>query len=97
MEGRPVAAGLLTVPHKEASDRLIIDRRLVNAVEKRLSWATLPSGAQIGQLRIPTGYALRGSGDDLSNFFYFLENPRGAREGCAIGRRFHGSEKPGLN
>jgi len=94
--GRPVVAGLFSVPHKPESDRLIIDRRGSNMLERRLHWARLPSGSQLGLIRIPKGQVLRGSGDDLSSFFYLLENPPATRRFCAVGRKFRGSDEPAL-
>ena len=95
--GRALTAGLFTVPHKQSSDRLIIDRRPANATERRLQWAHLPSGVQFGQIRIPPDCVLRGSGDDLSSFFYLLENPACWRSHCAIGRKFRAEDEPELN
>ena len=42
--GKALAAGLFCVPHKESKDRLIIDRRAMNSIESRLSWAELLHG-----------------------------------------------------
>jgi len=69
LHGRPLVAGLFTVAHKPASDRLIVDRRPANATERRLVWAKLPSGSQFGQVRLAPDQCLRGSGEDLQNFF----------------------------
>jgi hypothetical protein len=92
-EGRPVLAGIFAVPHKTNSDRLIVDRRAANSLEHRLRWATLPNGCQFAQLRLAPHETLRASGDDLSNYFYLLENPERWRSRCGLGRPFLGSEE----
>ena len=43
-----------------------------NWCEKRFNWARLPCGPQLSRLLIPRGCGVRGSGDDLKNFFYNL-------------------------
>ena len=93
--GRKLVSGLFTVEHKAESDRLIIDRRALNAGEHRLKWCTLPHGSLLTQIRLGPGEVLRGSGDDLSNYFYLLSNPPNWRHRCAIGRPFYGRELPG--
>ncbi len=92
LHGRPLVAGLFTVPHKNSSDPLIIDRRPANSTEKRLVWARPPSGAQLAQFRVAPDKCLRASGEDLSSYFYLLENPRHTRHRCAVGRPFWGSD-----
>ena len=72
--GNIVSAGLFAVPHKPDSDRIICDRRPLNELERRLVWARLPHGALLTQLIVPKGFSVRGSGDDLSNYFYLLEH-----------------------
>ena len=94
--GRRIVAGLFTVPHKVESDRLIIDRRPQNATESRLMWSELPHGSLLGQIRLSPKSHLRGSGDDLSNYFYLLENPPNWRPRCAFGRAFSGPEASAL-
>ena len=59
--GKPVKGGLFCVAHKIYSDRLINDRRPLNAREHRLKWCDLPK---------EPSESVRGSGDDLSNYFY---------------------------
>ena len=73
LHGKPIVAGLFTVPHKETSDRLIIDRRAANQIERRLVWAKLPSGALLARIRLPPGKCLRGSAEDLSSFSICLK------------------------
>jgi len=46
--GKPLTGGLFCVPHKPTSDRLINDRRPLNAKEKRLDWSRLPAGHSPG-------------------------------------------------
>ena len=94
VDGAPVTAGLFCVPHKAQSDRLIVDRRKANAIEARLNWSWLPNGAQLGQLQLNADEDVRGCGEDLSNYFYLLENPPDIRGRAAIGRGFYGSEVP---
>ena len=72
--GNIVSAGLFAVPHKPDSDRIICDRRPLNELERRLVWAKLPHGALLTQLIVPKGFSVRGSGDDLSNYFYLLQH-----------------------
>ena len=49
-DGRQLLAGMFGVPHKEAVDRLIFDRRPQNAEELRIAWARLPNGVQFCRL-----------------------------------------------
>ena len=94
--GKPVTAGLFTAPHNKASDRLIVDRRSANALERRLGWAVLPSGAQFAQIRIPADSTVRGSGEDLASFFYLLEGTEKWHHFSTVGRPFFGHEEPEL-
>ena len=41
-DGRPLLAGWFAVPHKEGSDRLILDRRPQSATESRLHPSVWP-------------------------------------------------------
>ena len=70
--GRPSRAGLFAVVHKPASDRMIVDRRNANCLERRLGWCSLPHGCQLSFVRLAPGECLRGSGDELSNYFWLL-------------------------
>ena len=72
--GKIVSGGLFAVPHKPASDRIICDRRPINELERRLIWARLPHGCLLTQILLPKGHSIRGSGDDLSNYFYLLKH-----------------------
>ena len=84
--GRELIAGLFIVPHKDESDRLIIDRRPQNAIESRMRWATLPHGSLLCQLHLQPDEDVRGSGDDVSNFFYLLRRSHETAGRNAFGR-----------
>ncbi len=74
-EGRKIIrGGLFAVPHKEASDRLINDRRPLNARERKLGWCELPAGPMLAQLILEKTESIRASGDDLSNYFYLIKH-----------------------
>ena len=73
-DGRVISGGLFAVPHKAESDRIIFDRRPQNELERRLVLAKLPHGSLLTQIILPKGYSIRGSGDDLANFFYLLKH-----------------------
>ena len=94
--GRKLLAGVFAVPHKSDSDRLIFDRRLQNATEHRLQWCTLPHGSQLTQIRLEANEHVRGSGDDLSNYFYLLSHQPNWRSRSAFGRVFAGAEAAAL-
>ena len=49
-DGSPLVGGLFCVAHKAEVDRLINDRRPLNAVEGRLFWAQLPHGCLLSSL-----------------------------------------------
>eukprot|EP00972_Heterocapsa_arctica_P006333 929996-Heterocapsa_arctica.AAC.1 len=89
-------AGLFTVPHKVDTDRLINDRRPQNATESGLRWGELPRGSLLGQIRLLPNQHVRGSGDDLSNYFCLLEKPPNWCPRCAFGRMFAGPEAAAL-
>ena len=71
-DGRLLLAGLFAVPHKEDSDRMIFDRRPRNFEEVRLGCAKLPHGSQFCRLILEPSETIRGSGEDLSTYFYQL-------------------------
>ena len=60
-------------PQKK-SDRLINNRRPLNAHEGRLFWADLPHGAMLSQLILQPNEVLRAHGADLENYFYSLKH-----------------------
>ena len=70
--GNIISAGLFAVPHKETSDRVICDRRPQNQIERRMVWAKLPHGCMLTQIILHPDCSIRGSGDDLSNYFFYL-------------------------
>ena len=72
--GRPVTAGFFAVPHKPETDRIITDRRPQNSTEDRLEWAELPQGCLLCQLILHDDESVRGSGDDISNYFHLLKH-----------------------
>ena len=72
--GRKLLAGIFTVPHIAESDRLIIDSRPQNSTEHRLRWCTLPHGSLLTQIHLGPREHIRGSGDDLRNYFHLLRH-----------------------
>ncbi len=72
--GNVITGGLFCVKSKPLFDRLINDRRPFNAVEDQLGWAELPQGCMYCQAVLGPGDSIRGSGDDLSNYFYMLQH-----------------------
>ena len=70
---RKLLAGLFCVKHKLETDRLsFLQMPPKNATGRRLGWCTLPHGLQFTDLVLEPTETLRGSGDDLSNYFYQL-------------------------
>ena len=91
-KGNVISGGLFAVPHKPQTDRIICDRRPINELERRLIWAKLPHGALLTQIILPKEYSLRGSGDDLSNYFYLLHHrPDWIHRNC-VGKVVRGSD-----
>ena len=90
-QGRIISGGLFAVPHKPHSDRIICDRRPLNELERRLVWAKLPHGALLTQIIVPKGHSIRGSGDDLSNYFYLLKHKEEWLPRNTIGQPVSGS------
>ena len=88
--GRLITGGLSAVPHKEASDRVVCDRRPFNSFEKRLGWGRLPHGSQLIRLVLPNGQSIRGSGDDLKSFLYTLRRLPSWLNRNLIGQPFSG-------
>ena len=95
-KGRKLLAGLFCVAHKLDKDRLIFDRRPQNATERRLGWCRLPHGCQFGDLLLRPQETLRGSGDDLSNYFYQLLHAENWWRRNSFGRVFSGREAAAL-
>ncbi len=69
VDGRSLLNSRLAVHHKKGQ-RDIFDRRPSNEGEHRLPWTRLPAGFMLCRLRVPAGFGLRGSGDDLESYFY---------------------------
>ncbi|CAE7307811.1 unnamed protein product [Symbiodinium sp. CCMP2456] len=74
-DGRLLLGGLFAVRKNEDEDRLIFDRRPENATMTRLDWAKLPAGACFCRMILGEKEILRGSGDDLRNYYYTLALP----------------------
>ena len=74
-DGRLLLGGLFAVRKNDEEDRLIFDRRPENATMDRLDWAKLPAGACFCRLLLADNEILRGSGDDLRNYYYTLALP----------------------
>lgn len=89
-QGNIITGGLFAVDHKPTSDRIILDRRPFNELERRLVWARLPHGSLLTQLIVPKGHSIRGSGDDLSNYFYLLKHHEEWLPRNAVGNVFDG-------
>ncbi|CAE7669804.1 osm1 [Symbiodinium sp. CCMP2592] len=87
--GKLLGGGLFCVAKNQQEDRLIYDRRPENATMPRLRWATLPSGACFTRLLLEPNQYLRGSGDDLRNYYYSLRLPEGWVRYNSVGRRVH--------
>ena len=78
--------GLFGVFHPKGQ-RAIFDCRPANSGEVRLPGTRLPNGPMLARLRIPRGFGLRGSGDDLENFFYQLTEAESMIPRRAFGSR----------
>ena len=89
--GNIISGGLFAVDHKSHSDRIILDRRPFNELERRLVWARLPHGSLLTQLIVPKGFSIRGSGDDLSNYFYLLKHHEDWLPRNTVGKVFDGA------
>ena len=90
--GRKVIARLFIVPRKADSDCLIIHRRPQNVIEARMKWATLPHGSLLCQLHLQPDEDARGSGDDVSKFFYLLRQSRQTAGRNAFGQVSSGED-----
>ena len=91
-DGRLLLAGFFAVFHKLLSDRLICDKRPANWGEKRLAWASLPLSSQLAHLLLLPHQHIRASGDDLSSYFYQLEEAPEMLSRCAVGRKVPGDQ-----
>ncbi|CAE7383354.1 unnamed protein product, partial [Symbiodinium microadriaticum] len=86
-DGRLLAGGLFCVGKNAQEDRLIYDRRPENGTMPRLRWAELPSGACFTRMLLRPDQYLRGSGDDLRNYYYSLKLPENWIRFNSVGRR----------
>ena len=86
-DGKLLCGGLFCVGKDELHDRLIYDRRPENSTMPHLGWEALPSGACFVRLLLEPNEFLRGSGDDLKNFYYMLKLPSGWVRYNPVGRR----------
>ena len=90
-EGRLLCGGFFSVRKNLEEDRLIYDRRPENSTMRRLGWAQLPSGACFSHMLLDADEYLRGSGDDLRNYYYTLRLPTNWTRHNAVGRRVSAS------
>ena len=86
-DGRLLTGGLFGVSKNSSEDRLIYDRRPENSTMPRLDWASLPSGACYTRMLLQPNEYLRGSGDDLRNYYYALKLPENWIKYNSVGRR----------
>ena len=86
-EGQLHVGGLFCVGKNDVEDRLIYDRRPENAKMHKLTWARLPSGACFTRMLLGDDEHLRGSGDDLRNYYYMLALPLNWVKFNSVGRR----------
>lgn len=85
--GHLLCGGFFAVPKNEVEDRLIFDRRPENSTMNRITWARLPSGACFTRMLLEPNEYVRGSGDDLRNFYYALKLPDNWIRFNSVGRR----------
>ena len=86
-DGKLLCGGLFCVGKDKQHDRLIYDRRPENSTMPHLGWEALPSGACFTRMVLKPHEFLRGSGDDLKNFYYMLKLPAGWVRYNPVGRR----------
>ena len=85
--GRLMVGGLFCVAKNSAEDRLIYDRRPENATMPRLDWARLPNASCFTRMLLKPNQYVRGSGDDLRNYYYMLKLPENWVRFNGVGRR----------
>ena len=85
--GDLLCGGFFCVAKNEVEDRLIYDRRPCNSTMSRIKWGTLPSAACYTKMLLRDDEYLRGSGDDLRNYYYSLKLPDNWVRFNAVGRR----------
>ena len=81
--GRAVFA----VGKNSEEDRLIFDKKPENATMPSLDWARLPSASCFARLLLGPRQYLRGSQDDLRNYYYMLKLPENWVRFNSVGRR----------
>ena len=73
--GEVTVGGLFGVKKKgKKSLPMVFDRRPQNAQERRLRWALLPQLSQLRHIVLRRQYQLRGSVEDLRNYFSMLRH-----------------------
>ena len=86
-----LTGGLFSVPKNEVEDRLIFDRRPENSTMNKLRWTSLPNGACYTRMLLEPHQYLRGSGDDLRNYYYTLKLPDNWVKYNSVGRQVDAS------
>ena len=73
-EAREYAAGIFPVRKSAERDRLVTNRRPRNFLERNIGAARelYPHATQACDIVLPPGHVLRGSGDDLPDFFHTI-------------------------
>ena len=89
--GELLTGGLFSVPKNEVEDRLIFDRRPENSTMNKLRWTSLPNGACYTRMLLEPHQYLRGSGDDLRNYYYTLKLPDNWVKYNSVGRQVDAS------
>ena len=82
-----VPEALFAVAKAADQDRLIFDRRPENFAMASLDWGVLPNAACLARVLLKPDEYLRGSGNDLKNFYYNLRLPDNWIRFNSIGRR----------
>ena len=85
--GELMGGGFFCVAKNESEDRLVFDRRPENATMQRLKWSELPSAACFCRVLLQEDEYLRGSSDDLRNYYYALALPPNWIKYNSVGRR----------
>jgi len=90
--GDIITAGVFSVSHSEAYDRMICDRRPFNHGEHRAKWLRLPLGGMLVRVVLHRPESVRGSGYDLSAYFTQLKEHISGLLRNLIGRPFSGRD-----
>ena len=79
--------------HTRGRLKLIFDRRPQNGTEELMGqWIDLPSRCQLVCQTLDAHETLRGSGQDLENYFYALAHEDNWIPKNAVGRRLRGAD-----